>query len=124
MPNVKLRGYKAQRIWRLAHGVGAFPCYFCGTDVHVVAHRSSLRTAPGKPRFAMHHINENHYDDRLENIAIAHHTCHMSHHNTDRDAHWAKPCEPGCTCNRHKDYSSRRTYTSWRLVDGKRVYDA
>ena len=54
-------------------------CFFCG----------KLFTAEDFPkrkldRITIHHINGNHEDNRPENLAFAHRTCHKRHHMKER----------------------------------------
>lgn len=45
-------------------------CFFCGDSL----------LAADLLKITVHHINENHEDDRPENLALSHEKCHRGHH--------------------------------------------
>jgi hypothetical protein len=61
----------------------------------------------------VHHLNEDHDDDRDENIVPVHHGCHTQIHrpwngeavaesNRRRKGTYTTKCKRGCTCRRHR----------------------
>jgi hypothetical protein len=64
----KKRG--AYRLIFVAHtGPGPYACYFCSYDVNL-------------DELFVHHVNHDHFDDRLENLVATHGSCHMTYHTT------------------------------------------
>lgn len=57
-------------------------CYFCGEPLlqAVGLEFGERNFPPVKTKLAIHHINENHDDNRETNLAPAHSTCHRRHH--------------------------------------------
>lgn len=84
---------------------GPWKCHFCGGKI-------TKRGNRGSDNLHVHHLINGVRD--LDNLVPTHSRCHHLHH--------AKKCEPGCKCNRHKDYSQRRTYGKWKTIRGRRVY--
>lgn len=51
----------------IENGRGPWPCYGCGEDVHI-------------EKVHIHHIDHNHSNDTLTNLAPMHQGCHLRHH--------------------------------------------
>ena len=54
-----------------ANGIGPYPCCFCGHDVEM-------------NDVVVHHVDGDHANDVVENLAAAHTGCHTRYHNTGR----------------------------------------
>ena len=65
---------KAHRIFFEAYPHGPWPCHFCGRPVN--------RTGRFKDDGNLHHIDENHDHNTLENLAMSHAGCHRSYHSS------------------------------------------
>lgn len=68
----RVREYVA--IFWTANGPGPWPCHFCNHPV----------TRLGKPDGVVHHLDHDHENQDLDNLAAAHWRCHASHHGRDR----------------------------------------
>lgn len=64
---------------------GSFICCFCRKELDDYTDFVKHGNATG-PKFlaklTIHHVNEDHQDNRLENKALCHTSCHKSHHRT------------------------------------------
>lgn len=67
------------------HGLGPYPCYFCGVEMPWAE--------------AIHHLDGDHSNDDISNLVAAHSGCHSKHHTTQRAAVYVSP-------NRRPQYTS------------------
>lgn len=71
-----------RRTFLAAYGPFPHPCHFCGEEV-------DGHTAPLDGMAAViHHLDHDETNDALENLAPAHHGCHMRYHQTEK---WRSP---------------------------------
>lgn len=108
MPTTNRDQHIYHKIFFSVHGEGPHICYFCGEVVP--ARWTGYIFLKLEKKIAIHHKDGDHFNNDPDNLAMSHGGCHTSHHRKGYKNHWVKPCEPGCTCRRHADYSARRVY--------------
>jgi hypothetical protein len=70
------RGYR--RVFVEAHGPWPHTCVFCGEEVDLGGAWLSSSYA------IVHHVDGDRSNNAAENLAPAHHGCHLSHHHTGK----------------------------------------
>jgi hypothetical protein len=66
--------------WEKATGGLPAPCAFCGEPVTDRMFNGSRRSGAGGRSAVIHHLDGNHSNNAVENLAVAHHACHTRHH--------------------------------------------